>query len=238
MKTQRKYTCKVEELPLLAKVIKDQLTRDLQDFQTRFFMFDSNYITEFDQLINLLKEQDTYHLRIVLRKQQTKLVKKFEATLRDNLLILEYKVNQHPLIPLSNFPFNTLRKEMRRANTEGVLETLKEIIQAIDFYANELDSLGWKNTHTTLLVGIGTQIDFHNKKQLDLFNSTSISMDDIRKLRNQVWDTIKTITNFGKRCYHGTVKKRQYTIKYLRSLINHETPTPNPPIQNHPPSTN
>lgn len=251
--SDKKFQCRIEELPILADFVIAAFERDYADFYRHSpVVYHANYIVMFRkkqaEVIALInprtitddKKLITAHLHEFLdglRQPLNKLEDYILLAQRYFVNSSESRVEDNPRNDSDNAELTTLpddfgisrvRKEIANGDIEGLygaMEILKTHI--VNNYA-KLNTIGYTEAQRDSFFAFWDKINSYNEEQNKKDNERDVLSEQNIVVCNSLWDIISEICNTGKTLYSilQPAKSNDYTIRTLLKRIRHEQPKP------------
>ena len=221
----KKFNCKMEDLPVIAGFAIQSLETDKVDFIEYSPVYDGDFITDArlkqKECSELVKQEDVL-------KRQKKVTQEINLNLkglRNNVNKIEgyllLAANQLD-ISVADFSLTELRLNISKKNVEGVCSDIQSLI--VKLKRNEV-ALSDKGMKTALLDDLAAQnekLDKLNMNQNDLKNKRSRTTSDNIKVFNELWDILNMILDGGRSLYRANdkVKYKEYTLSQLKKRVN------------------
>ena len=238
--SQRGFSFKNEELPVISGFTAISLERDLTDFTTYSLVFDPAYVIAYKAKIANVQELVQPYSETVEGKLITE---RTEATLREMISMVNYLEGYVNLasgtIPMNpaDFGLILLRKSVRSRDLEAVLSHIRPVANNMERYHAELSAVGMTEALSTKFNQAGVSLaDDKNKRYIMVSSRSALVQSNIAQL-NDLYDQMNEICSVGKIIYKQTDKAKQndYTIAFLLKQV-HRTfkttgDTPEPPAK-------
>lgn len=230
---EKRYQCRIEELPTLSGFILQSLENDLADFSAHSPVFDADYITAYrakrDEVMGLIKP------RVITdrKKTITEDLNGMLASMRQPLNKLEnYVTLASTRSTLSVLPQDFGISRVREAISNGDVEELDGAMIILKTHISDnysaLTAVGYTNAQRDELYAMWNKINTDNSGQ----NEKDDERDDLAgtntKTYNQLWDIMTEVCSTGKSLYliPRPAKADEYTISALINRIRQEKPKP------------
>ena len=222
---ERKFSCKMEEVPILAGFVMESLVEDMPDFQ--------EYSSDYGQTtVDAILSKRNYCLDLEKSNSVAQQLKSTTASL------MEKEVNLRPIlnrlegylkrasgsmtIPVDGFGLKEVRLAVSRGNDEGIIAGLKTILGNISRNQVVLEAKGLKPEFVTELTAITTEIDSLNNLQNQLQNQRNSTTSTNIKDYNELWGLMNNVCQDARALYKGVdeVKLKKYTVSALMKRVN------------------
>ena len=222
---ERRFSCKTEEVPVLAGFVAESLGEDLSDFQ--------EYSSEYGQpTVDALLAKRTYCLDLEKSDSVTQQLKSTTASLLEKEQGLRPMLNRlegyvkradgSMSIAASSFGLKEIRKAISRGDDEGIIAGMKTILGNVNRNLAVLETKGLKPEFVTELTTVTSEIDSLNSMQNQLQNERSATTSTNIKDYNELWDMTNIVCQDARAIYKGVdeVKLKKYTISVLMKRVN------------------
>lgn len=249
----KKFQCRVEELPTLAGFVIGSFERDFVDFSIHSpFVYYPNYITIFRkkqaEVIELInprvitddKKLITARLHELLNNLRQPLNK-----LEDYIFLAqkhfasssETRVEDNPRNDSDNTELTTLpadfgvsrvRKEIANGDVEGLYGAMEILKTHIVNNYGKLNTVGYTDVQRDSFFAFWNEINKYNEKQNKKDDERDILSEKNITVCNALWDIISEVCNTGKALYSimQPARSDEYTISSLIKRVRHEQPKP------------
>lgn len=222
--SQRNYSCKDEELPVVCGFTLLSLKRDLADFTAYSPQFTGEYVTNYETRIADAQElvqpkSETVELKVITER--------IYATL-DALIgpvnHLEGYINlAGKTVPLSaaDFGLKQLRKSLRSRDVENVLAVLKTVEGNIARFKTELAAKGLTDELVAKFAAARTSLADDKNKKYGLLSARMARVVNNLGLLNSLYEQFTEICTIGKVLYKQTDKAKlnDYTFAWLMKQV-------------------
>ncbi len=209
-----KIRCKVEELPFLARFIRNAYVRDQAEFAAFSSVFNSEFLTRYDFLTalidglispkSLIGERKMISVRLQLHYVTTRtLINKFEEYTN----LVKGSLTMNP----ADFGFSLIRKSIDTRNDEAIIKHLKTLVKNVDSNIEAFRKVGLTNSFR-----VETN-DFINSFESDILDQVGKLRErkelvlENRKQFNDLWNLITRVIDSGKIIFKS--KKDKHKIK-------------------------
>lgn len=220
----RDFTCKDEELPVVARFVAFSLNRDNADFSAFSPMFTQDYVTNFETQITttsellepasetLVKSQITQHYTATI-KGLTKPIAAVSGYLK--------LANASLKITDAAFGLTAVRKSIDNNDVEGVISNLRIVINNINTYKAVLAEKGLTDEFITGLNDAAKSIADDRQQQMEITSNRRQIVQNNISTFNAVWAQTAEILKIGKVLYQGTnpAKLADYTYAQLLKKV-------------------
>jgi hypothetical protein len=219
---------KIEDLPVIGEFVLNSLRRDIADFNDFSSMFTPDFLKTIEMKINSCKgfisssgitkelkkvTQDLYYKSNILR-------------LKINMLEGYFKLGANDLdVLVEDVGFKSVRNNITRHNTEGVLSNMQMIMTIVERNQSVLKSKGLK---PKMIKNIEEQI--HEINELNMIQNEMISKRNRLTEKNigmfnDLWTSLQPVLKTAKAIYRGVdeAKLKDYTVAQLVKRINART---------------
>lgn len=227
---EKKFNCKMEDVPVVTGFVLVSFERDKADFvkYSPIFAdpFATNVRTRQTECYEIVKSGDVLKLQKVAKKQ-------LEAKLGDCRLSLNQvegylKLAKSSLdIEVADFGLRAIRAAIGDENMEKIISEGHSLIANLKRNETALQAKGMNPDMLTALTTLVGEIDGLNTNHNSKKNERSRAADDSIKTFNELWDTTGTILNAGRALYRGVdeVKLREYTMANLLKRVHNANGT-------------
>lgn len=230
---ERKFKCKLEEVPSITDALIDSLRKDLDEFtgySPQFYIsFIDNMVVKRDQcnaLVNsgsLTKEIKAITSRILtLSKDLGVKVNRLDNYIKMAGTALD--------VAVTDMGVSAVRHELGKGNSEGAVSCTRNLMRSINRNSDVLETVGLKQEFASEVTSLNEEISSLNARQNSKISERNRLTDSNRGIFNELWDLNVLVMNTGKALYKGVddVKLKDYTLTVLMSRINAEGKRDNP----------
>ncbi|MFQ5334924.1 MAG: hypothetical protein ACE5DN_02500 [Flavobacteriales bacterium] len=225
---ERKFTLRIEEMPVIGKFLLDSYTRDEADFQGYSPDFDNAYRTDFENKVQAV-EDIVNPIKLVgeLKKITKRLYANIDSLrpIMNNLEGYVKRVGEDLTIPPEGFGIKAVRAKISNKDQEALLENLKIVIQNIDDNLGDLQAKGWDNAQDTELRTKRQEIKDDNEAQNLKMDERQAKVQDNIGVLNGLWAVMQDVMDTGRnRLYKlkNAEKAGDYTLARLKARIRQE----------------
>jgi hypothetical protein len=226
---ERKFTLRIEEMPVIGKFLFDSFNRDFSDFQGYSPDFNNAYRNIFSNLVDAVND-------IVNPKTLVAELKKITADMYDIIDSLRPIMNRLEgyvdrvdasdlTIQASDFGIKAVRDKISNKDQEALLENLKVVIENIDNNLAKLQAKGWDNEQDQELRDKRTEIANANAAQNMKMDQREAKVQDNIDTLNELWVIMQDVMDTGRvRLYKfdNPEKAGDYTLAVLKNRIRQE----------------
>ena len=221
---QRSYRCKDEELSVVCRNALICIKRDLADFTAFSPIFNEDYLSRFDEKINLVDELVSPKTETVELKKITKrLYQTIDGLLepagkiRGYLLLTKKSIN----ISAKDFGLTSLRLKIVTKDAEGVRQNLLLVISSLKKYQEPLTAAGLSEELIGQLESAVTSITDDNRQQFEIVSKRKSIVQKNLKVLNELYEQLTEILNVGKLLYksNNSMKAQEYTFNSLMKSV-------------------
>lgn len=221
------FDCKIDELPVLSKALKESYVRDQVAFKTFSPDFNAAYLAAFEAE---MEAADTLINPVKFTKESKKLTQRLNeniAKLKPLIYQLEayaIRAEENLKVAPKDFGFSRLRTKMNTQDAEGSVAALKTTLQFVDANLAALQEKGFsaaaRTELSTLQAAIKAGIEEQNKK---LDERAELVQANIATL-NTLWTRLQDVMKVGKALYKSSdpVKLDDYTKTTIMKSIRRE----------------
>lgn len=233
---EKKFNCKMEDVPVVTGFALSSMENDKADFlaYSPIFAdpFADNVRAKQTVCMELVKSRDI----VTQQKAVTKLIGTKLNKLRVSLNPIEgyLKLAGSDLdIQVSDFGLTAIRKDLSNENVEGVIAKTQSFIANLTRNQAALQAKGMKPEAIADLAALMGEISQLNQQQNELKNKRSRVASDNIKDFNELWDMLSTILDAGRALYRGVdaVKLKEYTLSSLLKRVHNVNPEPVTPAE-------
>ena len=220
---EKNYSCKNEELPVIAGYLLFTIKRDLNIFTDFSPKFNAAYVAAFEAKTN----QVTHILNPRAETVDMKAVTENLYAAMDRLLDPIAKLERYVKLAGSDVPVNVkdfglskLRKRIWARDAEGVLDGLKTVNSYIDAYATQLEAQGLSEGMINLFLTSSTTINDYNQKQYEIFAERKVLVETNQQTLNELYKFIAEVCDIGKVIFRGNpALTKAYTFSELKKRV-------------------
>jgi hypothetical protein len=217
MKTiERNYSCKDEELLMIAAFVLLTLKRDLKDFTAFSPMINEEYVSSLEEL---LKEATGLVSTFTAFTRSKSATAQIYARMDEVMVILNRLSTYISLAGLneSDFAVASTRRKANSRDAEGLIQNLKNISDAVEVNKIILQGYGFSDEQAEQLVSIREAISADNLRQYEVVEERKALILDNRKTLGRLYRHISDICKIGKTLYKDVspVKLQEYTFTKL-----------------------
>lgn len=238
--SERKFKCKLEEVPVVSDMLIASLRKDLAEFTGFSPQFSIPFID------SMVVKRDQCNA-LVNSGSLTKEIKAVTAQILAMSKELGLKVNRLDNyiqmagtsldVAVSDMGVSAVRHEIGKGNSEGTVTSTRNLMRSIDRNITVLQTKGLKPEFVTEVIGFNEEISSLNALQNSKTSERNRLTDSNMGIFNELWDLNTLVLNTGKALYKGVdeVKLKDYTLSVLLSRINAEgkraTQNPETPLK-------
>jgi len=230
---EKKFNCAAEQLPIALRMALTSLKIDWADFNSYApGVFSNSFIQESEAKITSF-EQLTKAWDV---KQQQKVVttQNLPAALKNVQLQLNpvegyLKLADGTLdINRDDFGLDKLRDALHDKDIAGVVSAGNSVIIHLKRNEEALTAKGMKPEAITSLAAKLIEVESLKSSQNNLKNKTGRVSSTNIEAGNEIWDTLKIITDTGTAIYKGvdSVKQKEYTLSAIFKRISNSQESP------------
>lgn len=221
---ERKFSCKMEEVPVLAGFVTDSLVEDMPDFQ--------EYSSDYGQpTVDALVSKRMFCLELEKSDSKIQELKSTTASLVGKELQLRPMLNKVEgyikragdglTIGVDGFGLKELRTAISNGNDEGVIAGMKMLMGNIDRNSATLEAKGLKPEFVIELNALATEIDVLNNLQNQLQNQRNSTTSTNIKDYNELWEMMNNVCQDARAMYKGVddVKLKKYSVSALLKRV-------------------
>lgn len=228
---KRKFDCRIEEEPTLAKFLIDSLEHDLADFSNEYPEMDADYLSDFrkkrGQVLELLHPKKiTTDL-----KRVTKRMEKNMRAIRPHLNKLEISArladkNEELTMDYKDFGIAEVRAAISNKDAERFDGAMGLIKQNITQQYSALTAHGYTDAKRDALYNVWDKVNEDNARQNLLLDERDELAEANINVFNELWDIMTEVCAAGKSIYSFTSpsKTDEYTIEQLKNRIRQQEP--------------
>ena len=223
---EKKFNCAADQLPIALRMALTSLKIDWADFSSYApGVFNNSFIQESEaKIISFEQLTKTWDV-----KQQQKVVstQNLPAALKDVQLQLNpvegyLKLADTTLdISRDDFGLDKLRDALHAKDIAGVVSAGNSVIIHLKRNEVALTAMGMKPDAITNLAAKLIEVESLKISQNNLKNKTGRVSSTNIEAGNEIWDTLKIITDTGTAIYKGvdSVKQKEYTLSAIFKRI-------------------
>jgi len=230
-KTKIGFSCKVDEIPVIARFLHQSLERDINDFQLLYPNFNQVFLNNMLAAINDLEVFPSYNKIVNDGKLITKKLYEEAEHFRTYLIAFEsFTEIDNNQIEVDYFQFSETKRKISKKDIEGFLDNAKIFIEEVERFETQLQTLGFHSSYKQNFKNRIDTIKQLNLQQNLLIGERNSHASKIYEKRAKVWRFCRTIAKAGKNVYKATgsvihrAKRREYTIAVLRKRVNNSRP--------------
>lgn len=218
--SNRSFSCKNEELPVICGFVAISLERDYSFFSDYSPVFDGAYLEGYKTKITLVEElvNPTSETKVL------KLITEHSYSVLDGLIDSINRVEGYialagKKVPLSpaDFGLAMLRKSSRSRDVESVLTQLRTVNANIKKYKTELTEKGLTDALATIFTDAVATLSDDKKKSYELISNRAALVQNNMGMLNDLSDQMVSICDIGKILFKQTdkAKLKDYTFAQL-----------------------
>jgi hypothetical protein len=223
----KKFPCKVEEVPVIGEFVVNSAERDINDFNSYSSLFTLEYLASIRANVEVCRE--LIKSSVITKEQKTVTQQLYDKSknLRIKLNALEgyLKLGADKLdIAVKDIDLKSIRSNITRKNTEGLLSNMKTALIAVKRNLSVLEALGLKQVQIAEIETQLQEINSLNEKQNELISKRNRLTDANIGKFNDLWNSLRPIFSTAKAIYRSVdeVKLKDYNISQLKKRINAE----------------
>ena len=238
---KKKFTVKMEEMPIIAGFVLSSVTRDLEDFKEYSDIFTPEYLTDFETKRKACTE-------LIMTDSINVALKATTAKLRDQLKELSiFLVRIEGYINMANkgtsgerFGIKKLRQQLYKGNVEGTILNGRIFVTNLDENKTFLMEKGLRQELIENLKTLINTIENLNFEQNDLLSRRAQNCLSNIEAFNSLWFVLQPVLHAGKAIYkaNNEAKLKDYTLSQLRKRMNNEQKIDAAVTDPIPPATN
>ncbi|HBX46142.1 hypothetical protein [Limibacterium fermenti] len=221
----RKYfSCKIEELPVIADFLLDNLTRDLADFTAYSPLYTAEFVDGKRAKVTTCKSIVHSSVYTVQKKLVTDKLETLSKGLHRPLNEFEgyFNLASGELDILSgDSSISDVREAINNGNTEGILTDGRILLATIARNQTVLETKGLKPEQVTSVETVLGEIDTLNKEQNALHSGRTFNSEQNIDKFNDLYLDMRSIVKTGKAIYRGKdeAKLKDYTFSQLLKRV-------------------
>lgn len=244
---KKEFYFKIEELPVIAGFVIENVTRDMADFTAFspiFSVENLKAIADKKDNINTLLHSSviTKQLKVITEGLVAKM-NGLRPLLNKTEIYFQLAQGQIDILP-KDTGIKQVRQMIGKGNAEGYLKTLRALTAVIIRNQTVLEAKGFTPAMLAEMQTNLNEVEALNTQQSTLTSARNINTQENIIAFNDLWRDIKPLIDTGKAIYQGSnpAKAKDYTVSVLRRRVNvegsrkkTETPAENPdttPAQN------
>lgn len=221
---QRNFSCKDEELPIIAGFILASFNRDLADFTAFSPKYNAEYAAGLQSQIDAVAA-------VVAPEEETALLKRLTKTLYANMKMLVQPLNKLEVylemaiesigISAKDFGIVQARKAAHGRDAEQLIDQMRLVNHNVARYRDALMAQGLSQEQIDLLTATLPLIQADNQQQYNIVsNRRQLVLDNI-DLLNDLNTELKRICKTGKALYKNDspAKVPDYTFSALKKEV-------------------
>jgi hypothetical protein len=224
--TNRLYSCKDEELPVMASFVALSFKRDLADFAAYSHIFSDEYLADFEKEVETAKGimNGATAEKAALKSATKKLHDTMDALLPILKRISGYVkiANRKGTVetPAKDFGLERLARKVRSRDAEGASSALLTVKENLDKYAGALRELGMGDEIPATVAGAIPAIHDLNSDQYRRFSERGLHVVKNVEIFNTLYVRLREVMDVGKIIYAGDAKRvGEYTFAQLLKRV-------------------
>lgn len=219
---------RLEEITVVAGMVKDSFSRDISDFKNYSTKFNDPYLADLVAKIgNAEKKTNT---KVYFGQLKTITINLYAGvdSLRPMLAKLEgyIKLAKSELsIAPKDFGIKEIRDKLRTKDIEAILDRLSTTLKHVDDNMSPLEHKGFKAAARAEFETVRIRIHDQNLEQNLKMDEKEAAVQANLGLLTELWNIIAELMDIGKRIYKYTdaEKTKDYTATSIKKRIRHET---------------
>lgn len=224
MTKERKFTFKLDEIPVIGQFIYDSYVADEADFKAFSPQFDETFKADFTERFNAVKE-------IISTKVITAELKMITTRMYENIFVLKEQLDrleayaklakEHLKIALEDFRFKEVRRFANRKDFEALIDNLKILLQQTTDNMDALQSKGYTSEAKTALESLRTAFETDNAEQNRKLDQRRQHVSNNIDTINTFYEKLQEILAIGKVLYKKSKpeKAKSYTLTEVRKRV-------------------
>ena len=223
----KKFNCKMEDLPVMAGFAIQSLETDKVDFLDFSPVYGDDFIpnakAKQKECSELVKQEDVLKLQKKVTQEINTMLKGMRNDINKIEGYLLLTANQLDIAVL-DFGLAGLRINISKKNVEGVCSDIQSLVVKLKRNEAVLSDKGMKTALLDDIVAQSEKLDKLNLSQNDFKNKRSRTASDNIKIFNELWDMLNTILDGGRSLYKANdkVKYKEYTLSQLKKRVHLE----------------
>lgn len=228
MTTYKRVNCSNEDVPVISGFVIDQATTDQPELVTVASDITPSYLTSLRATRDVIMELVMPRKLTLDLAEKTQLLRTREDEVKQKVNIIEIQLNRAKAgltKPVKAFGLIKLYKDIRNANTEGVLAGMRDLIADLEENKTALMAKGFVKAQSDWLVAEKANIDSINNQQNVLISQRGeLTAANILQINN-FWDEISGLMQVGRLFYkQQPEKQKEYTFAVLKRRVNASHP--------------
>lgn len=226
----RIFSCKNEEVPVIAGFSALSLERDLADFTTYSPIFDAAYLTDYKTKIEAVQElvqpySETVEGKIITARIE--LTSQEVITLANHLEGYVNLAAKNIAVKPADFGFAQLRNAVRSRDLEAVLNLIKPVKNNVEKYKTELGAVGMTPAFAIKFTQADASLADDKKKYYTMVSNRAALVQSNMAQLNDLYNQMSQICDIGKILYKQSDKAKlnDYTVSFLLKQVR-RTPKP------------
>jgi hypothetical protein len=222
---KKRFHCKIEDLPTIARFLLSSYLKDLDDFHNYSPVFTIEYLSPIEVKITICEE--LISSSVVIKELKTVTIQLYAKSknLRIKLNALEgyLKLTASELdVTVEDVGLRSVRTNISNGNTEGLILNVQKVLAAVVRNQAVLEAKGMKPELIDEIKNQAQEIKLLNVRQNDLISDRNRMTKLNVELFNDLWDGLQPILKTATAIYRGVdnVKLKDYTISQLLKRIN------------------
>lgn len=226
----RSYSCKNEELPVLARFLLFSFRRDFAEFAEFSPMFDEKYLEQFEILVLRAAEVSEPKSELAQQKVITEKIHLTMDNLKDPITrVAAYLDISHSELKISvdGFGITELRKGFRTYDVEKTIKSLHTVCSNIATHFTILNRFGLKQDLLQTLQAAYNEISADKQTIYEMHVNRRTIVQNNLSLFNELYDQMNAIMNIGKVLYKTSnpTKAKEYIFTELCKRIGNQGKT-------------
>lgn len=224
MNEERRFTCKMEDVPAAAGYLAQRLRADLVDFVEFSDMFSEDYLK---QLVAKTTQCNLLVLSDVLTKEVGTITRQIGDKLK-RLRLLTNKLEVYldmadgqMTVSAGSFALKQVRDAIETGGSEGIVAQIRRLLVMLNSNQAVLLTKGLKPALIDELKQMADQLEILGNDQNFKITERNRHTDSNVEQYNELWDMVLFITDTGKALYRGidATKVDDYTIASILRRI-------------------
>lgn len=208
-----------EEYPAIGDALIASFNRDQAELAGYYKMMDEDFLTEFQNAIDAVRETSSVLAKTEELKSVTKKLYGLADEANQKLLFLIDYVKDAGLESAS---ISGIRSKLTTRNIEGAVHDLREVLSYLDSHQAELDAGNMPKDFLKYFPPILPQMETWNAEQIAILSNRKSLVEANKVLFENAYNYISKVSNNGKKVFKNTVKKDDYTIAKLIAKVRAE----------------
>lgn len=215
-----------EEYAPVAEGLIKSFKRDLNDFENVNTTFNNDYLSNFNNKINEVRQKESTDVLLVKQKDITQKLYNLSNDFRKTLNVLSFifdKANVQSKLP------SEILKLINKRNFEGTIDKLHNLKEVVDDNNDNLTTNGLTQATTTAISTMYEVLAKLTSEQTEVQKKRKLFTNNNKKLYKELYVYIADISKMGKIIFKNEKVADEYTIDKLVASMHHNITKPQKP---------